>query len=87
MLRRRAGVGPARVGSVLRFRLFFRPKRRLNSAGSFMSEVGDHPGPVENAALTVFGMFAYGFLDLSPIISPSKANLPDALFRLDGLLL
>jgi hypothetical protein len=52
-----------------------------------MSEVGDHPGPVEHAALTVFGMFAYGFLDFSLIFSPSTANLPDPLFRLDGLLL
>jgi hypothetical protein len=36
--------------SFLLFRFLFRPKRRLNSAGSLMPEVGKYAGPVKDAS-------------------------------------
>jgi len=50
MIRAWAGVGP--VSSVCCFDLVFRPKRRLNGTGSLMSEVGEYPGPVNDATLS-----------------------------------
>ena len=41
-----------RLGSSVRcFGLFSRPKRRLDGTGSFVLEVGEDAGPVEDAAL------------------------------------
>lgn len=33
-------------------RFLFRPKRMLDSANSFMLEIGQYPGPVEDASLS-----------------------------------
>ena len=41
-----------RISSVRCFGLFLRPERRLNGAGSLVPEVGDHPGPIDDAALS-----------------------------------
>jgi len=43
--------GETLVSSVRCFGLFFWPERRLDGAGSFMLEVGEDVGPVEDAAL------------------------------------
>ena len=40
-----------RVSSFLLVRFLFRPKRRLNSAGSLMPEVGKYAGLVKDASL------------------------------------
>jgi hypothetical protein len=42
---------PRLRSSVLFTRFLFRPKRRLDGAGSFMPEIGENAGPMEDAAL------------------------------------
>ena len=43
---------PRLRSSVFFSRFLFRPKRRLDGAGSFMLQVGHDPGPIHDAALS-----------------------------------
>ena len=68
-----------RLGSSVRcFGLFSRPKRRLDGTGSFVLEVGEDAGPVEDAALrsrlSLLCFFEFAFR-IAQTLTPGSVEL------------